>query len=288
MKTHISTLIIFLLSFSAWSSNLYGQEQADSVMVKVVLLDGNSFIGIKIDEKDNILYLKTDAYGIVEINMNQIKSIVIINQEELVDGEYKESVLQEARYLWAPNGYGLRKGEGYYQNIWIFFNQVSYGFSDNFSIGIGTMPLFLFAGTPSPVWITPKFSFPVVKNKVNVGLGVLSGTILGESGTGFGILYGDLTLGSRENNLTIGLGYGYAGGELADYPVVNLSAMFKVAPRGYILTENYIFPYGFSMLSAGGRTVWPDISLDYALVLPTGIGEFIAIPILGLVIPFNK
>ncbi len=64
------------------------------------------------------------------------------------------------------------------------------GVTNYFSIGAGIVPVFLFGGGATPVWITPKFSIPVVKDKFNVGAGALVGTVLGASGTGFGLLYG--------------------------------------------------------------------------------------------------
>jgi len=58
---------------------------------------------------------------------------------------------------------GLHKGEGYYQNIWVFWNQASFGVTENFSLGFGIIPLFLFggeAGQYSPIWVVPKLSYP--------------------------------------------------------------------------------------------------------------------------------
>jgi hypothetical protein len=65
----------------------------------------------------------------------------------------------------------------------VLFNQGGYGVTNYFSIGAGILPVFLFGGGATPVWITPKFSIPVVIDKFNVGAGALAGTVLGESGT---------------------------------------------------------------------------------------------------------
>jgi hypothetical protein len=200
---------------------------------------------------------------------------------------------QAARYFWAPNGYGLRKGEGYYQNVWVLFNQVSYGFTDNFSVGIGMVPLFLIAGGPTPVWATPKFSFPIKKDVFNVGAGALVGTILGEEQATFGIAYGVTTLGSRDRNLNLGLGYGFINGEWADSPTVTLSGMIRTGKRGYFVSENYFIKAGdetIGLVSLGGRIVWTGISVDFAGVFPViqSLDEFIVLPWLGFVIPFGN
>lgn len=102
------------------------------------------------------------------------------------------------RYLFGPNGYGLRKGEGYYSNTWIFFNQLSYGFTDNFTVGAGVIPLFCLPAPRRRSGSPPKFSIPVKKDVVNLGVGGLFATVLGGEDVGtFGIAYGQLTLGSR-------------------------------------------------------------------------------------------
>lgn len=169
------------------------------------------------------------------------------------------------------------------------FNQVSVGVTDNFSIGAGMMPLFFF-GAPTPVWITPKFSIPVKKDKFNVGLGVLAGTVIGEEGTTLGLLYGSATFGSKNDNLTIGAGFGFADGELSKNPVINVSGMKRIGPRGYLLTENYYLGMeDIGLLSFGGRRIVKKISLDFGGFIPfgSGVDTFIVIPWLGIVVPMG-
>jgi len=48
-------------------------------------------------------------------------------------------------------------------------------------------------------------SIPVSKEKFNLGGGALLGTVLGAEETGFGILYGISTLGSKDKNVSLGL-----------------------------------------------------------------------------------
>jgi hypothetical protein len=179
--------------------------------------------------------------------------------------------------------------------VWVLFNQASVGVTDNFSVGAGMMPLFLFAGAPTPVWFTPKLSFPVVKDRVNVGAGALVGTVIGGGETfngSAGLLYGLSTFGSRDKNMTIGLGYGFAEGEIASTPVLTVSGMLRTGPRGYLLTENYLIRAGdqtVGLLMVGGRRIIQKAGLDFGLVIPTGTGEsFMALPWLGLTIPFGN
>ncbi|RLD25441.1 MAG: hypothetical protein DRI70_07125 [Bacteroidetes bacterium] len=208
------------------------------------------------------------------------------------DGKYWSDNPQSTRYFFSPNGYGLKAGEGYYQNVWIMVNSFAVGITDVFSIGAGIVPLFLFAGSPTPVWFTPKFSIPISKDKVNLGGGALLGTVLGEGNTGFGILYGITTLGSRDNNITAGLGYGYAGGDWAKSPMINLNGMSRIWARGYLISENYFIQTVGStqvILSFGGRWIIKDAGLAFGLVLPViDTGSLFAIPWLGITIPFGN
>ena len=194
-------------------------------------------------------------------------------------------------YFFVPNGYGLKKGEGYYQNTWILFNQLSYGLHDYFSLGVGMLPLFLFAGAPTPLWITPKVQFPVVEDKVNMGAGLLAATIIPEGGV-IGITYGVVSLGSRDHNLSAGLGWGFSDGGWADVPTFSLSGMTRISVKTFLMTENYFINTGgdnIGIISLGGRTVQRRLAVDYGLIFPLAdIGEFIAIPWLGITVPFGN
>ncbi|MEX2512241.1 MAG: hypothetical protein WD398_05000 [Cyclobacteriaceae bacterium] len=268
-------------------------EPKENQMVLVQTKDGNEYLGFIISEDDVKLTLHTQNIGEIIIYRSDIIQISSMDSGKLVNGQFWFSNPQATRYFWLPNGYALKKGEAYYQNVWLFFNQVSVGLTSNFSIGAGMVPLFLFAGSPTPVWITPKISFPVVKDKLNIGAGVLAGTVIGLNDGGFGLLYGLTTFGSRDKNLSIGLGWAYAGGEIANVPTISIGGMIRTGPRGYFLTENYFIGAGgenFGILSAGGRRIIKRISLDYGLFLPIApdLDIFFAMPWLGLTVPFGK
>jgi hypothetical protein len=287
-------IIVFLTVAAVIYFNLsacYAQSQ-DTVLYRIETRDGNEYIGTIVFQDQNAIRLKTEKLGEITIQKADVKSMVPLTRKADGTGRHWFDNPQATRYLWQANGYGLKKGEAYYQNIWIFFNQVSVGVTNNFSIGAGLMPLFLFAGASSPAWLTPKFSVPIVKDKVNLGGGALIGTVLGEEDSGFGIAYGVTTFGSRDRNLSIGVGYGYAGGDWADNPTISVSAMFRTGERGYILTENYyISSAGEDVMffSIGGRRIVKRVGIDFALVIPSDTdGELFAFPILGLTVPFGK
>jgi hypothetical protein len=289
----IFTRCLFLSLLCLLPFFMMAQPQTDSTaLTRVEMNDGNEFIGHIVSQDTSILILQTDKLGNLTFNKKDIVKITPIHTENIKKGEYWFENPQSARYLWSPNGYGLKKGEGYYQNIWVLFNQVSYGVTNYFSVGAGILPVFLFGGGATPVWITPKFSIPVVKDKFNVGAGALVGTVLGESGTGFGLLYGLTTAGSRDMNISIGVGYGVSGSGWAKSPLISLSALARTGARGYLITENYYINLDgetLVLISAGFRWVIKKAGLDFGLVMPVAADlTFFAVPWLGITIPFGK
>jgi hypothetical protein len=284
-------LLIFAMTLSEGFAHSQATEDTTAIW-RIETSDGNLFFGHILSRSDSAVRMNTEMLGVLIIPIRFIKSIQPVDPDEIKKGEIWMKNPQAARYFYAPNGYGLDKGEGYYQNTWVLFNQVSYGITRNISLGAGLIPLFLFAGTATPIWITPKFSIPAVKDKLNFGGGVLLAGLLGENSQLFGIVYGVTTLGNRNNNITAGAGFTFYEGSMSKKPVINISGMVRTGKKGYILTENYYFSGGgnnYFVLSLGGRTIWPKLSLDYGLVMPLSSDiELIAAPWLGFTIPLTK
>jgi len=290
MKKLRSILAIIVFSIIL-PTNSNAQSQQDSIKSRIETNDGNEYIGIIQEQTSEKIRLKTDKLGEITLFLTDIKKISEISLAIKKDGSYWLDNPQATRYFWSPNGYNLKKGEGYYQNVWIMGNQAIYGITNHISAGVGTVPLFLFGGTPTPVWFTTKFSVPVIENKLNVGAGALVGTILGEEDTSFGILYGITTIGTKDKNLNIGVGWAFGGGEIAKIPTVNVSAMIRTGSKGYFLTENYFIGTAdefIVIMSVGGRRIIKHTGLDFGVFIPMGadIGSFVAIPWLGFTIPF--
>ena len=106
------------------------------------------------------------------------------------------------------------------------------------------------------------------------------------------MLYGTSTFGNRNGNVSLGLGFGYSKDGIGSIPVINISGLKRVSQRGYLITENYIISgegETVVMLMFGGRHIIKRVGLDYGLIIPTGSGvdELIALPWLGISIPFG-
>lgn len=288
-------LRLFIVSGLLLFSNLiaFGQTNSDSTTYQVETKDGNTYIGNILSMDSVAIVFKTTSIGTITIQKKTIQKITSLSPDRIKDGEVYADNPQSTRYFFSPTGYGMKSGEGYYQNVWVLFNQFSFSFTDNVSLGAGIVPIFLIAGASSPAWIAPRFSVPVIEDKFNVGGGAFIGTILGEEKSGFGIVYGVSSFGSRDKNFTLGLGYGYSGGNFAETPTITASTMIRTGPRGYFISENYYISTGADYMliaSFGGRAITRGgVGIDWGIVLPIGegIGEFVAIPWLGITLPFK-
>lgn len=293
MKHLFYTVLFFAICGQALAQT--NSAIADSSVYLVQTNDGNEYTGILISDNGNEIILKTKNIGEIKILKSNMESMQLVSASEIKGDQIWTHTAQDARYFFAPNGYGLRKGEGYYQNTFLFFNQVSYGFTNNFTMGLGMIPLFLFAGAPTPVWLTPKVQFPLIKDKLNIGGGALIGTILGldteEGGSNsFGIAYGTITAGSRNSNISFGLGYGFAGGEWGNYPSINFSGMVRISERWYLVTENYLFDGGTSsagVFSGGARCMFKKCSIDFAVLEVGADGTYYPVPWLSFAVPIG-
>ncbi|MEI6276798.1 MAG: hypothetical protein WCP08_12450 [Prolixibacteraceae bacterium] len=293
MKTKINN-IRYILTLALILSGLasFAQETSRVKIYHIETTDGNSYTGQVVSSDSVKVLLRTEKLGDITILHSDIRKKIALEASQVKGNKIWLENPQSTRYFFSPNGYGLKKGEGYYQNVWVLVNSFAVGINDYVSIGGGIIPLFLFAGAPTPAYITAKVSVPVVKEKFNLGAGILAGTALGASDTEFGIFYGIATVGSRDLNASLGMGYGFVSGSFSKAPMININGMARIGPRGYLLTENYIFSDSNSttvILSIGGRTIIKDAGLDYGLLLPVSTGDgFIAIPWLGITIPFGK
>lgn len=286
-------LIPFLFLFSA-NSLLSQETKVDTAFQMVVeTKDGNLFVGKILELTATSVILRTEKFGDLTIQKDQIVQMVPVGTENDPTSKVWFENPHASRYFFGPNAYGLRRGEGYYSNTWIFINQVSFGITNNLTMGVGMIPLFLFDGAPTPVWVTPKVSFPIKKDKVNIAVGGLFASIIGESDATFGVAYGQLTLGSRDQNVNLGLGYGYAGNDWAQAPTLTLSGTLRTGRKFALMTENYFFDTGDSnttLLGLGGRFLGKHLAVDGALIIPFFDDEGLtaAIPWLGIHVPFGR
>lgn len=257
--------------------------------------DGNEFFGNIVVENDEYIILKTENFGELTIKRKIIRSIRVLSRQKIVNGRAWFDNPYGSRYLAGTSGYGLRKGEGSFDNGWILFNQVSYGLSDHFSLGAGFAPLLIFDG-PFPWWITPKFSIPLKKDRLNLAIGGLYGRAFSDyefDNSRFGAVYSQITLGSRDANLTLGIGLGFSDGNWSNKPLISLNGMIRLSPRIALVGECYIvsseYDYdSFGLLGTGVRFMGRHIAVDLAMLTAAFPDDGVyPLPWIGMHVPFG-
>lgn len=291
----ILTCILLLMIGVGLSAEVKAQDA--TIIYRVITTDGNSFIGTIVSEDDQQIVLNTKDLGEITIQRANIKSVEEVDSKRIKgDGEYWFENPHGTRYLFSTSAIGLKKGEGYYQNVWIFFNNVNYGFSNNISMGAGLIPTFLFGGA-TPVWLLPKVSVPIAKDNIHLAAGGMFGGVVGDGESfGIGLAYGAITVGNLDQNLTFAVGFGYGDGQWSDIPLFNINGMIRLTRTIYLISENYIISAGgetAGFLSGAVRWAPENLALDFGLFRPYIVGEnidggFIGIPWLGATIPFGN
>ncbi|HMW39551.1 MAG: hypothetical protein K1X68_00480 [Saprospiraceae bacterium] len=270
-------------------------EHADSTWI-VETKDGNTYTGMLKVLQTGVLYEITTSIGVLTLREENISFIKKVEANRIHGNDYWPDNPHSSRYFFAPSGYGLRKGEGYYTNAWIFFNQLSYGFTNWLTLGAGCVPTFLFGAREFiPYWVTPKLNFDLKNGKGAIGLGTiyLNVTGLDEGSNGVGLVYGSYTLGSREKQLTFGAGLGYSGGSFSSTPAFSLSGLRRTSKKWALMTENYFVfngSDGFFLMSGGARYMARRLAIDFGGFIPGGssVGAIIILPWLSLNVPFGR
>jgi hypothetical protein len=227
--------------------------------------------------------------GVLTLPKTAVRELVSVSPSDMHDGEYWFPNPNATRLFFAPTGRMLSRGEGYYSNTYLFFNGVSRGITDNFSIG-GSATL-LPSSTRQVGYLTPKLGVYASEN-VNVGVGAL----LGYNGFGstdtehqFGILYSVATVGSPDLSGTAGIGWGYQGSRLANQPAVMIGGVARVSRRMALVTENYYVSgasENHTILGYGFRFFGEKLSVDLAFLNSASDAVFPGFPFISFAVKF--
>ena len=293
-------LYLFLFLTSSFTNLVFAQTDtlASTPLLQLQLKDGNIFIGELMSEDANSVVLRPKGMENIRIQKDQIKSRKLIPISNYKNGQYWFDNPNAHRYLYGPSGYSLEKGTGYYQNFMLFYNSVSYGFSDRITAGLGIIPYTFGEGLFFS--LQAKYAIPIVENKWSTAIGVQYINAIGEQ---VGIGYGVLTYGSKDHHLTLGAGYGWSEDNLANAPIITISGMTRLGRKFGIVSENWLLPQeeGIYEINTAGEYVYRQTGTSYNLLYGLScryIGESLtidfgvvgidagAIPLVGVVLPF--
>jgi len=282
-----SLLLLFMISGMA---HLSAQKVGDKASIKTKA--GNVIYGTLITLGDSTLSIETAELGLVTLAKDKVAKMRPALFK--LDGSYWFENPNATRNLLSPTGFGLREGEGIYQNTMLFLQTFNYGITDNFSIGFGFEVASLFlGGGESPILVfTPKVS-TASDSGINTSVGFTHIQSTNSLNFSVSILYNATTFGDHDNNFTAGIGFiNNDQGKWIKSPVIAISAMGRVRKNFGLVTENWIITGnengGLNLfLSGGGRYITPSITVDLALAILASQNRSV-LPWLGVTIPFGK
>ncbi len=293
----VSTLFLLLYapSLHAQRTPIDSAKVNDTTVVYAVQLgDGGKLVG-------RITRVTADSVQLVSASatITIARGAVVELREYPISALHKGVLWPEnphsSRLLFAPTAIPLRKGEGYFADFWIFLVSTAYGVTDRFTLGAGGT---LFPGAhldDNLAFLLPKYAV-VNRPTFTFSLGALMAHVPwsdsdSKSSNSFGILYGVATKGSRENNLTLGAGWGYHGGELSAKPILTVGGQRRVSKRIALISENWIFPFsrdGGALVTYGVRVLGERMAVDLAFAgtVSSDGGTFPILPLVGLAVKF--
>ena len=235
----------------------------------LVLLDGSRFMGRIVETGESEIQFET-SLGRMTIPLSKIKKIQEVPTSAIKNGKYWFPNPNSTRLYFAPTARNLKQGEGYFADYFLFFPGIAYGMTDNITVG-GGISLIPGVNIDEQIfYFTPKVGVQIAKN-----LNLATGTLIirvpdfsddNDSPATAGILYTVGTYGTPDASITAGFGYGFAGSELADKPMVMLGGEKRLSRRIALVTENWIFPeVANPLVSYGFRFMGESLSVDLAL-----------------------
>lgn len=296
---YILTILLISLSF-LFPSWIFSQtETGVGQLVELRTDDGNTYVGEIKRMTESEIVLMTQSLGEITLERSSITKVIYKNgDQELDKNAYPVDYHNSTHYLVNPSAFSLKKGQSYYENIGVFFNSYSVGITDNFSISGGLELISpLFDKRAPSLYFSPKFSLPFGEKAGGVSVGsTLLVAFDGGDPITIGVVQASLTLGSRNNNFTVGSGIGYSfdNGITDEVLPFYLSGMWRLSKKISLITDNFIIVYdgfndAFGLLSAAVRIHFSNgAAFNAGLWRPTeDAGDLLALPFISATIPLK-
>jgi len=256
------------------------------------LRDGSRLVGRVVAVTADSVRIQLRS-GPVSVARGEIAEVRQFTAANFHDGEFWADNSNYTRLLFSATAYPLARGEGYYWNAWLFLHGFAVGVSDRFTIGGGGL---LYPGMDfgeTFYFITPKITLTRGPGP-QFAVGALAGFVprIGLSGDGasLGILYGVSSFGTRESNLSVGLGWGYVESDIANRPIIMVGGQTRVSRRMALVSENWFVPtgggYEDGIISYGVRFLGEKLSVDLAFLNSAQDLIFPGFPWLGFSVKF--
>jgi len=282
--------------------NSLDNQQTETKAVIVSLNDGSVVYGFLSARTDDQVSVSSVSLGELIIPISEIQAISYVDVKNIQTDKngFLIDYHNSTHNLFFPTGYNLRKGQSYYENVYVFLNSFSYGVTDNLTLTASfEIASILFAQDVPLMFVSAKFGLPFAKEKAAFGISASYVFIPNNDGDNFAFLTGSFTGGTRNNNVTLGLGIGFnvRNGINDEVIPLSLSTMQRFSKKISFVSENWLFvedDFGNTsgIISAGLRFHFKDNrgAFNAALYRPLQDDpiEFLAIPFVSATIAIGR
>jgi hypothetical protein len=269
---HGLVLVMGLLAIAAPVTPAFAQEEVVTLspgetLYEIRLVDGSVlFARVTVVDGETIV-LVTSGGARLEVKRSQIRNARPA-EGRVVEGEFWREDPNSSRLFFTATGRTLDKGDSYVGTYFVILPFFAVGVTDRFTLAAGAPVLF---GELEPFYVAPKVQL-VRTAKANVSVGTLVFFFDDEK---VGIAYGVATLGTPDDALTLGLGFGFSGADFSSQPVAMIGGETRVSRRLKLVTENYFLPDDTGLVFSGGfRIIGERFSTDVGIAGAAGDGDF--------------
>ena len=247
---------------------------------EIRLQDGSTLFARITSAEGEAVVLTTTGGIRVEIERSQIAGLQLA-EGQVVGREFWQADPNDSRLFFSATGRSLEQGRAYFVPYLIVLPFVAVGITDWLMVAGGAPLLF---GQLEPLYVAPKIQL-IRTDRVAVAVGALHILLSDDfNDTDVGFAYSVGTFGSRDNSLTVGIGFGYAGDEFASQPVATIGGELRTSRRVKLLTENLFLPGETgAVLSGGFRFIGERFSSDVGVGgAAGGGGGFCCVPLVNV------
>ncbi len=247
--------------------------------------DGTTLVGRLLAESADTIRFET-AGGLLVLPRARVLELRRIDPADLHDGQYWAPDPHATRLYFGPTGRTLKKGEGYFSDLYLFFVNASVGVTDRVMLG-GGMSVFPSSDFSNNVYyLTPKAGL-VQGDEFNLAVGALIG-FAGKSNGSAGLVYGVATNGTPNASVTYGLGWAYANKNVSSKPVLMLGGSGRISRRLALMSENYIVTGDgtTALVSYGLRFIGDKLTVDFGFWNSLRDPIFPGLPWVGFALKF--
>jgi hypothetical protein len=219
--------------------------------VRLYLADGQELNATLLGENKDKYRVRIGSGAPFDIARAHVRAVEDADAPRSPENFFRDPNLH--RTFYAPTGFRLRAGEGYFSQKELVLSAFGFGVNDNVSVLVGTM---------APLWFSPGLQNVLVGVLVGTdvgnvwhlaagvqGFGMPGQTVFGASSPvpqGLGFAYGTATCGTPTLNATFSLGgaiHNLNGTRTgAGALTIMVSAYWRVHPYVALETENWFFP----------------------------------------------